>query len=86
MSSQKLANSPAWIGWERSSSSDVKGYHVYRTEKPGGAWQKLTDRPVPETVYLDTTAASGVSWRYAVTAVDGAGNESAKSADATGRR
>jgi hypothetical protein len=64
--------------WDRSTAPDLAGYRVYRAAG-GGAFQKLGEtREAPS--YSDRTVEPGKSYRYAVTAFDNLGNESAMSA------
>jgi hypothetical protein len=64
--------------WGPSSEADLASYRVYRTA-PGGAAERLAELAPNRTSWLDETAARGVAYRYAVSAVDAAGNESAPS-------
>jgi fibronectin type 3 domain-containing protein len=66
------------LKWAASTdSSGIKGYNVYRNGT------KITATLVTTTSYGDAIASAGTSYSYTVTAVDGANNESAKSAAAT---
>lgn len=66
------------LSWERSPEPDVAGYRIYRAVASGD-WEKLADGgPIP--TYSDRKAERGKSYRYAVSAVDQLGNESARSA------
>ncbi|MDD9206008.1 Ig-like domain-containing protein, partial [Georgenia sp. 10Sc9-8] len=68
------------LAWAASPSADVTGYRVYRTLDPGGiADGELVsgEALVTELAFSDTTVTNGTTYHYAVTAVDGAGNESA---------
>jgi hypothetical protein len=71
------APSSVELAWERNTEPDLAGYRIYRAE-PGGDWRKLADASqVPR--YPDRDIAPGRAYRYAVTAVDQAGNESGRS-------
>jgi fibronectin type 3 domain-containing protein len=73
------AGSPGSIelSWDNNSEPDLAGYRVYRAA-PGAGFERLADlAAVPS--YSDRTAEPGKLYRYAVTAVDKAGNESARS-------
>ncbi len=64
--------------WDRSTAPDLAGYRIYRA-LGGGALQKLGEtREAPS--YSDRNVEPGKSYRYAVTAFDQLGNESAMSA------
>lgn len=68
--------------WTRNPEPDLALYRVYRASGSGSDWQKLGEtRATPN--YSDRTVASGVAYRYAIAAVDQAGNESARSAEVT---
>lgn len=68
--------------WAANTETDFVGYNIYRdTQVPVGRGQgplngaTLVIRPV----YSDTIVANGQTYYYSLTAVDGAGNESAPS-------
>ena len=65
--------------WEPNEEPDLTGYLVLRGEAPGEKLQALTNAPIPDTTYRDTTVRSGVAYVYAVVAVDKANNISAQS-------
>ena len=60
------------LSWAPSASS-VAGYRVYRDE--GSGLLPLTSS-IPNLTYTDATVVSGITYNYAVTAVDAAGIES----------
>ena len=64
------------LTWNASTDGDLASYRVYRSTA-GAEPQKIGERPAAERSFLDTTAAAGTTYRYRVTAVDTAGNESA---------
>ncbi|MGW1604920.1 PA14 domain-containing protein [Streptomyces eurythermus] len=71
----------------RLSWSAVPGaasYRVYRATGETGTYTRLGGTAEPS--YRDATAAVGTAYSYRVTAVDAAGNESARSAALTGTR
>ena len=58
------------LSWRESESTDVAGYHVYRSGRhrlpaPDGS-------PVEQTSYTDAARDPRGAYRYAITAVDGA--------------
>jgi hypothetical protein len=65
--------------WDPSSASDLAGYLVLRAEAPGATLTPLTKEPLDKTVYVDSDVRAGVTYTYAVVAVDKAGNRSAES-------
>ena len=60
------------LSWRDSASTDVAGYHVYRTGPDGTGFQRLTESLVEQTSYTDAARDPRGAYRYAVTAVDGA--------------
>ena len=73
------------LSWRDSASTDVAGYHVYRSGPDGAGFQRLTQTLVEQTSYTDAARDPRGAYRYAVTAVDGADppNESLPSDPAT---
>ena len=66
------------LNWERNTEGDLSGYRVYRAEG-NGAMEKVADvSAVPS--YSDRKVEAGKTYRYSVSAVDQAGNESERSA------
>jgi len=66
------------VGWERNTEPDLRGYRLYRAPE-NGDFQRLGDLLEIPT-YSDKQIETGKRYRYAVTAIDQAGNESARSA------
>ncbi len=71
--------------WEPNIEKDFAGYVVLRGEAAGETLTPLTPVPIHETTYRDTTVTPGVTYTYAVVAVDNAPtpNTSARSNRAT---
>lgn len=65
--------------WRPNRETDLRGYRVYRAEGAYGAMELQTPEILTSTTYTDESAAEGVVYSYAVTALDGASprNESA---------
>ena len=68
--------------WEPNAEKDLAGYVVMRGAAADGKLQPVTPAPIQETVFHDQVP-SGVTYTYAVVAVDKAGNTSQPSARAT---
>ena len=66
------------LNWNASTSA-VVGYRVYRSENSGTSYTPLTGEAFDALTYSDTTAASGATYYYVVTAIGAAGVESAHS-------
>lgn len=68
------------LTWHASQADDIAGYHVYRSTVPIETVSSRTpidgSNPMSDTEYVDDTAQNGSAYYYAVTALDGAGNES----------
>ncbi len=66
------------LSWERNTEGDLRGYYLYRSVE-GGPFERvgeLLEAPAASDRGIET----GRRYRYAVTAVDQKGNESARSA------
>jgi hypothetical protein len=59
--------------WDPVASPDLAGYLVFRAQGDG-APERLTERPIPEPFYTDSSVPAGSRYRYTVRAVDAAGN------------
>ena len=66
------------LNWERNTEEDLNGYRVYRAEG-NGAMEKVGDVSVVPS-YSDRKVEHGKTYRYAISAIDQAGNESPRSA------
>lgn len=71
--------------WDAVDAPDLAGYRVYRTEGVGHGGETkeigtilFVKDPITDTTWLQSPVSQGISFRYAVTAVDKSGNESAK--------
>ncbi|MCZ2149434.1 MAG: hypothetical protein LC126_16880 [Bryobacterales bacterium] len=69
------------LAWERNLDKDLRGYQVYRATGDG-PMERIASL-VESPAYSDKAVESGKSYHYAVSAVDQAGNESAKSEPVT---
>lgn len=67
------------LSWTPNTEPDLKGYYVYRAVDGGGFSRDPELLPTP--AYTDRAAEPGKRYRYAVSAVDQAGNESRRSAE-----
>lgn len=66
------------LSWDPNTEPDLAAYRIYRSTA-GGAFEKLADLP-PVPAYSDKAIKQDTAYRYQVTAVDRAGNESQRSA------
>ncbi|MFN0122613.1 MAG: fibronectin type III domain-containing protein [Blastocatellia bacterium] len=69
--------------WPANPETDVSGYYLYRAEAPDtppAAWARLTPQPHKATSFRDDRVQAGKTYYYQLTAIDGAGNESPRSA------
>jgi fibronectin type 3 domain-containing protein len=70
------------LSWQPGTEADLAGYIVYRRQASGG-WQRISpSQPVVGPAFHDTQVEAGKSYRYAVSAIDQEGHESARSAEA----
>jgi predicted small lipoprotein YifL len=67
------------LSWRPAKERDLDGYRVWRKEAGGPAFLPIGEDLVRENTFTDRSAAKGVTYVYAVSAVDLAGNESPKS-------
>lgn len=83
-STSAAANGSASIdlSWLPVTEADLAGYAVYRREGDG-EWERISSaQAVVGPAFHDADVKPGHSYRYAVTAIDQAGHESARSAEA----
>jgi hypothetical protein len=71
------------LSWAISGATDLAGYNVYRSRQPDGRRVRLNKHLLAAPAFRDTTVERGASYRYWVTAVDRAANESAPSGPVT---
>lgn len=64
------------LAWERNAEADFAAYQIWRSEGEG-EFTRVGD-PVSVLSFSDTGLVSGRRYKYALTAIDQAGNESAK--------
>ena len=70
------------LSWEPDTEEDLAGYIVYRAD-PDGSWKRISgEHPLVGAAYRDASAEPGHSYRYAISAIDQLGHESARSAEA----
>ena len=68
------------VTWSPVAWPNLAGYHVYRGNRSTPPFQRLTSSPLSPTApteYRDTTARTGQTYYYTVTAVNASGGESA---------
>jgi hypothetical protein len=66
------------LSWAINGEPDLSGYNVYRSEE-GSAPVRLNPETLLSPAFRDMSAVTGHAYRYTVSAVDQAGNESAPS-------
>ncbi|WP_051010709.1 BspA family leucine-rich repeat surface protein [Salinibacter ruber] len=66
------------LSWAPGTGGGLAGYRLYRSARglPGTSGAPLSERLITGSTFTDTTAEVGTAYRYAVTSVDTAGNES----------
>ena len=70
------------LDWDSNGEDDLANYNVYRSQSAGGPYDLLAEA-VTVSAYTDTDVVNGTEYLYIVTAVDGSGNESDESAEAS---
>lgn len=72
------------LTWTKNVEMDLAGYRVHRRTGTSATWTRISGTGlVTSPSYTDTPPATGDAYVYAVTAVDKAGNEAARSAART---
>ncbi len=73
------------LSWSAVSEPDVTGYDVYRSETApvDVTGVPVNEHPVTGTAFVDSTATNGVTYHYAVVAIDAAGHRSGPSGEAS---
>jgi len=71
----------AFLTWNENKENGLAGYHVYRSTRSGGDYERLTDKVLTRTTFSDETAKQGAVYYYMIIAVDRAGNESTGSVE-----
>ena len=79
--SGNLSGNSVELSWSGNSEPDISGYNVYRSLSSGYPYTKLTDNPVGDTCYVDTTVSAGNTYYYVATACIKAGSESRYSSE-----
>ena len=67
------------ISWSENREEDLAGYRVWRKAENGDEYILLTQDPIRENTYSDTTVEKNKRYYYAITAQDINGNESQRS-------
>lgn len=67
------------LSWDAGPEADLAGYRVWRKGSKDVEFLALTPAAIGENTFSDEHIESGQRYEYAVTAVDRAGNESARS-------
>jgi len=70
------------INWNQSSSTDVQGYKVYRSQVSGGPYTSISET-ILDLQFTDSSVLAGQKYFYVVTSVDINGFESDPSAEVT---
>ncbi len=69
------------LSWQADSEADIAGYIVYRREGDA-AWQRVSPpQPPVGPAFHDAQVEPGLTYHYAVSAIDQTGHESARSAE-----
>jgi hypothetical protein len=72
-----LVSDGAFLTWAANEEEDLAGYHVFRSETPNGDFHRIGEELRKTNSFFDPAYQPG--YRYAVSALDEAGNESTHS-------
>ena len=67
------------LRWDPSPDADAVGYLVFRQDPGRAEFVQITTDPISGTELVDRGLASGLTFRYRLQVVDGAGNQSRRS-------
>jgi hypothetical protein len=70
------------LSWQPNTEPDLAGYIVYRREGDAGSQRVSPVQPLVSPAFHDNHVQPGHTYRYAISAVDQAGHESTRSAEA----
>jgi fibronectin type 3 domain-containing protein len=70
------------LTWNANTDADLTGYNVYRRDGTGQP-ARVNNELVRAPAFRDVGVASGKAYFYSVSAIDGRGNESGRSEEAT---
>ena len=73
-------NGRVTLAWDANTEVDLAGYYVYRN----GSGTPLNPSALTSPIFTDDTVTNGLSYTYAVTAVDASTNESTPSTEVFG--
>lgn len=62
-----------WLRWEIGSASDLKGFHIYRSDKEQTDYERLTQSLLPpggKCIYVDENLQTGRTYWYRIGALD----------------
>lgn len=63
-----------WLHWTKCTSKDLKGYHVYRSQRDDADFKKITSEPITGLSFIDKPKDAG-DYYYFVSSTDTANNE-----------
>lgn len=67
------------LSWETDPTGSAALYHVYRSSRYNGPYDRLTQAPIPGSTYTDRNVSYGVNYFYCHSALDRQGRESVMS-------
>ncbi|MBN2372866.1 hypothetical protein JXL19_03640 [bacterium] len=70
------------LSWGEYTNADIRGYHLYRSQTPGGPYSLIASEPDTEKRYMDTDVQPEQNYYYVYTVEDMEGIESGYSQEA----
>jgi hypothetical protein len=69
-------NEQVSIYWYPNTEPDLRGYRIYRNDRPDGHYRMIGEVGTSSTSYIDDELDNGDTWYYGITAYDREGLES----------
>lgn len=63
-----------WLSWTKCKAKDLKGYHVYRSQKNDADFKRITTEPLTSLSFIDKPKDAG-DYYYFASSIDTANNE-----------
>ncbi|MBT4500959.1 MAG: choice-of-anchor D domain-containing protein, partial [Gemmatimonadetes bacterium] len=72
----KAGDEEVTLSWSPVENPILMGYHLYRRDRAGGEFNRITQEPLTETAFTDVDLLNGQNYTYQLTSMGGGGLES----------